>query len=455
MRRHVLFGRFGDDDCADIRVGRAETATAVQLLDINGTLDHGVGRALRDLARLGIHPTDTGLDLMLLALHVHAADTKLSRRLESQDSWTREIRLVVPVSDEPLWTSIAPTLIRALDFLTGDHWTIQFRPRPPSTRPGPASNQASLILPAYDEVSLFSGGLDSLVGAIDTLSADRTPLLVGHAGDGATSAAQWHCYRALRDHFADNPFGRLRLWMTLPKIKVEGSAREKTTRGRSFLFFATAAFAATGLTQPVTIRVPENGFISLNVALDPLRLGSHSTRTTHPFYIARWNELLTQLGIPAALYNPYWNKTKGEMAAQCADTALLQTLISTSLSCASPSKGRWKGTAIRHCGYCLPCLVRRAALAHAPLLQDTTEYAIADLAGRPLLSTMAEGQQIRSLQYAVARLADKPHRASIVIHSHGSLADVTPADQYELAQVYLRGMDELGRILHGVRTCPE
>src|SRR5689334_3374584 len=131
MRRHVLFGRFGDTDRADVPVARTETATAIQLLDIHGTLDHGVGRALRDLARLGIHPTDTGLDLMLLALHVHAADTKLSRRLESQDSWTREIRLVVPVSDEQLWTSTAPTLTRALDFLTGDHWTIHFRPWPP------------------------------------------------------------------------------------------------------------------------------------------------------------------------------------------------------------------------------------------------------------------------------------------------------------------------------------
>jgi len=455
MRRHVLFGRFGDTDRADVPVARTETATAIQLLDIHGTLDHGVGRALRDLARLGIHPTDTGLDLMLLALHVHAADTKLSRRLESQDSWTREIRLVVPVSDEQLWTSTAPTLTRALDFLTGDHWTIHFRPRTSGTRPRPAPRQATLMRPEYDEVSLFSGGLDSLIGAIDTLSADRTPLLVSHTGDGATSEAQWHCYRTLRDHFADNPLNRLRLWMTLPKIKIEGSAREKTTRGRSFLFFATAAFAASGLTQPVTIRVPENGFISLNVALDPLRLGSHSTRTTHPFYIARWNELLTQLCIPAVLHNPYWNKTKGEMAAQCADPALLQTLIPTSLSCASPNKGRWKGTAIRHCGYCLPCLVRRAALAHTPPLRDTTEYAIADLTERPLSSTTAEGQQIRSLQYALARLAAKPHRAAIAIHRHGSLADVTPTDQHELAQVHLRGMDELGRILHGVRTRPE
>jgi hypothetical protein len=452
MRRHVLCGRFADDDHADIRVGPAETATVVRLLDMNGKLDHGVGRALRDLARLGIHPTDIGLDLMLLALHVHAADTKLSRRLESQDSWTREIRLVVPVSDEQLWTRTVPILTRALNFLTGDHWTIQFRQRPPGISPLPALGQAPLLPPAYDEVALFSGGLDSLIGAVDTLSAGRTPLLIGHAGDGATSEAQRHCFNAVKDHFPNHPLDRLRLWMTLPKIKIDGGVREKTTRGRSFLFFATAAFAATGFHKPVAIRVPENGFISLNVALDPLRLGSHSTRTTHPFYIARWNELLAQLGITATLHNPYWNRTKGEMAAECADTALLQKLISISQSCASPNKGRWKGKTIRHCGYCLPCVVRRAALACSPLLQDTTEYAVADLTERPLLSTSAEGQQIRSLQYSLFRLAARPQRAVFAIHAHGSLADVPPAEQDELVQVYRRGMREIEQILRDVRT---
>ena len=54
------------------------------------------------------------------------------------------------------------------------------------------------------------------------------------------------------------------------------------------------AFAATGLAPPFSLAVPENGLIALNVPLDPLRLGALSTRTTHPFYIARWNELLAE-----------------------------------------------------------------------------------------------------------------------------------------------------------------
>jgi 7-cyano-7-deazaguanine synthase in queuosine biosynthesis len=455
MRRHLFYGRYGTRDNGTVTAPGDHTPTAIALLDTNGNLDHGLGRALRNLARFGVHPSSVGVDLMVLALHVHAADTRLSRRRESQDSWTREIRLVVPVSDPSRWTAAASTLTRALNFLTGDLWTVAFRQSPPQAHAASGPSATPLMAAPYDELSLFSGGLDSLIGAIDTLTAGRTPLLIGHAGDGATSESQRTCHRVLREHFADSQFGWLRLWMTLPKIKVEGSSREKTTRGRSFLFFATAAMAASGLNAPVKIRIPENGFISLNVALDPLRLGAHSTRTTHPFYVARWNELLEQIGIPATLHNPYWDQTKGEMAAGCSDPGLLQHLVSSSLSCASPAKGRWRGTSIRHCGYCLPCLVRRAALAYAPSIEDTTEYAIADLTARPMVSTAAEGQQIRSLQYALAKLAERPRRAALAIHAHGSLADVPSADREALADVYRRGMSELGKLLEDVQTRAE
>ena len=119
------------------------------------------------------------------------------------------------------------------------------------------------------------------------------------------------------------------------------------------------------MSKAFTLRVPENGLIALNVPLDPLRLGSNSTRTTHPYYMARWNDLLTELGIEGRVENPYWDKTKGEMAAGCLNAALLAKLAPDSLSCSSPTKGRWQGLGIEHCGYCLPCLIRRAALESA------------------------------------------------------------------------------------------
>ena len=158
------------------------------------------------------------------------------------------------------------------------------------------------------------------------------------------------------------PLKRLRVWTNIPKGFVQDVELENTTRGRSFLFFAIGVLAGTGLDEPFILRAPENGLIAINVPLDPLRLGSLSTRTMHPFYIARWNDLLRQLEIPGRVENPYWNKTKGEMMMACANPEVLRHLISSSISCSSPTKARWIKHGTEQCGFCLPCIIRRAAI---------------------------------------------------------------------------------------------
>ena len=244
------------------------------------------------------------------------------------------------------------------------------------------------------------------------------------------------------------------MWLNFPATLIQNVGTEDTTRGRSFLFFALGVLAGTGLGGPFTLNVPENGLIALNVPLDPLRLGACSTRTTHPYYMARWNDLLTSLGVNGCVSNPYWNMTKGEMVADCRNMALLATVIPSSLSCASPTKGRWQGRGIEHCGYCVPCLIRRAALNMAlGSGNDPTPYAVNDLTARPLSTRQSEGQQIRSYQFAIARLQARPALATLLIHKPGSLSD--EADHLdELAGVYWRGMNEVAALLAGVRTQP-
>ncbi len=202
------------------------------------------------------------------------------------------------------------------------------------------------------------------------------------------------------------------------------------------------------------MRVPENGLIALNVPLDPLRLGSNSTRTTHPYYMARWNDLLSELGINGRVENPYWDKTKGEMASACENPALLARLAPDSLSCSSPTKGRWQGLGIEHCGYCLPCLIRRAALDRAwGPGKDETTYTVSDLRAKALDTRESTGQQIRSFQYAIERLRGHPQLANLLIHKPGSLTDEV-ARLDELADVYRRGLDEVARLIDGVETRP-
>lgn len=455
MKRHVIIGRYGPGDRSRLPLGDSEFATRLDLVVGERTLDHGIGRALSDLARVGVFPTEIGLDVLVLAAHVHAADTRVSRDSESQDGWTRELRLIVPVSDPDRWAAAAPIFVRMLNFLTGDRWSLGFRARPRRFTQLAPTAPSRLIGPPFNDLALFSGGLDSLIGAIDALEAGRTPLLISHAGEGATSDAQTTIFDALKTQYPANPIQRLRLWMAFPDGLVLGSAGENTTRGRSFLFFALGVFAGTGLDGPFTLNVPENGLIAVNVPLDPLRLGALSTRTTHPFYIARWNDALAALGVDGNIANPYWDKTKGEMVATCANGTLLQRLTATSLSCAAPTKGRWQGHSTQHCGYCLPCLIRRASLlkGFGPGA-DETVYTIDDLTSRPLDTRQSEGVQVRSFQLAIERLRARPSLAPILIHKPGPLFDESPPRQAALAEVYRRGLEEVGALLAGVRTHP-
>jgi hypothetical protein len=448
MTRHVIIGRFGVDDKADIPQASDEVASTLQLV-AGKRLDHGIGRALADLHALYLTPSEIGADLLVVAAHVHAADTRISRSTESQDAWTREIRLVIPVSAPVRWTNAAPILVRALNFLTGDRWDVGFRSRVEGYAKLVPTAASSLISAPFDGVSLFSGGLDSLIGAIDSLNYGETPLLVSHAGEGLVSKSQEQCFDGLKAAYKSSAFDRLRVWMSFGHGLIQDVGSEDTTRGRSFLFFSLGIAAGTALGRDFVLKVPENGLIALNVPLDRLRLGALSTRTTHPFYMARWNDLLKALGVAGRVENPYWDKTKGEMVARCANPTLLNQLVPLSLSCSSPTKGRWTGKAQGHCGYCLPCLIRRASL----LGQDPTTYGVPDLKAATLDTKQAEGQQVRSFQIAIERLSQRPELATVLIHKPGPLYDDSSRCG-DLADVYRRGLAEVGRLLAGVHAAP-
>lgn len=454
MTKHTIIGRFGPSDQVPVSPIEGEVRTILNLVTPRNDLLHDIGNAIDALANKGLSPSEIGIDVFIFAAHVYAADTRISRATESQDGWTRELRLVVPVSDPERWESVADLLKRMLNFLTGDRWTFEFRARPRSYSHLAPARLRLQTCSSFNQLSLFSGGLDSLVGAINLLESGATPLLVSHAGDGPSSSAQTACFQHLREHYEKIPFDQFRVTMSFPDNLVQGTGKsESTTRGRSFLFFALGVLAGTGLGRSFTLIAPENGLIAINVPLDPLRLGALSTRTMHPFYIARWNELLASFDIPGRIENPYWKCTKGEMVISCTNQALLHQLIPLSMSCSSPSKGRWVKLGIQNCGYCLPCLIRRAALekAYGPG-GDPTNYSLTQLAGATLDSRKAEGRQVRSLQVALERLRDTPNLAKLLIYKPGPLSDLSREEINELAGVYLRGMNEVASLLATVRT---
>jgi len=456
MKRHVVVCRLGVQDKAPVAgISAQSTVTDISFIDSNARLEFGLGQTLEQLAKLGLTSSERALDLAILAATITAADTRISRAKDTQDKWTREINLYVPVSEPILFNQQAGLIVTILNFLTGDRWEVHFRQRIPGMK--------SLILPSQrlritdaTSVCLFSGGLDSFIGAIDLFAAGEKPLLVSHYWDGITSKHQKYCSEVLARHFKKNELDHVRSRVGFPNDTIPESVPEDTLRGRSFMFFALAALAADALGGNVTIHVPENGFISLNVPLDALRLGSLSTRTTHPYYMARFNQLLANLGLKGRLENRYRHRTKGQMVANCPERRLLQKEARNTMSCSSPAKGRFSKDETQrkpqHCGHCVPCLIRRGALKFGHGKDDTT-YSIPDLTARVINTNKAEGDHIRSFKLSLLRLKTKPQLAKFDIHRPGPLYD-HPNDLPAYERVYVEGLTEVGQILNKVRAKP-
>jgi hypothetical protein len=300
---------------------------------------YGVDHPLDQLREWGFNPSEIGVELIMLATALTAADTRISRGAHSQDGWSREIDLHLPVSDVARWSSQAMLLQTMLRFLTGDRWQLFFRPRP-TDAPSLVRPTEKLRMFEPSCVCLFSGGLDSFIGATNLLARRETPMLVSHWWDPNASKHQTNCIEALAARFAPQELHHVRAQIGFDHDTLAQSSREDTLRGRSFLFFALAAATASAVGGVVTVYVPENGLISLNVPLDPLRVGALSTRTTHPFYMARFNELLQGLGIPAQLENPHRHQTKGEMVDSCLEKDFLRTSAKLTMSCSAEGKHR-------------------------------------------------------------------------------------------------------------------
>ncbi|WPJ95129.1 Qat anti-phage system QueC-like protein QatC [Coraliomargarita algicola] len=452
FRHHIVFQMNNKDRFQVTPDDPHSVVSNVDLYDILGLLNFGIQNTIDAVKELALSPSEIAFDLLLLGTAVMGVDTRISRAKNAQDGWTREIFLYFPVSDPGLWQAQAGALSGMLHFLTGDRWCFQFRPRPKAKQIiVPVSDKFNLA--PRDCVSLLSGGLDSCIGAIDLLTSGREPIFVSHYSDGTTRTYQRIVLDALKQKYGKSSFDSLRGNLGFPRNILHNGGDEGTQRSRSFLFFSLAAYVADGSSGDTLIYLPENGLISLNVPLDSLRLGALGPRTAHPYYVARWNELLGAIGLSGRLLNPYATQTKGQMIRDCKDLHYLKELLPQTMSCSSPAKARWDKHAPRHCGYCMPCLIRRAStLFGLDYDGDTTEYGV-ELKGQVLNSKKAEGAHVRAAKSTIAKLQANPKYARLAIFKSGPLTDV--GDQLEdYVAVYQNGMNEIAELLKTTNSRP-
>ena len=372
MYRYNLIASFDKD----LQALKAETIqeystvnVEIPILTSSGSFRYGLQRTIDDLRKQNIYPSEAGFDAIILGLLVYMADMKISRTSQSQDSWSREILLSVPVFDDH-WSAYQRTFERMLKFLTGDLWSIEFTKRELTLA---HEDKFEHRTDKYRIASLFSGGIDSLIAAINYMEQEQPTLLVSHAGEGRVRHWQTDLISVLDEKYSDVPHENAYYWTNLDGVEFPEAGADLNQRSRSFLFITIALFSMSGVKECTQLFMPENGLIALNVPLEYLRLGSHSTRTTHPFYLKLWNEVVSDI-FGFSISNPYWNKTKGEMAEECLNKEVLKIAMGQSYSCSSVNSVSIQSGKSNHCGHCLPCIIRRAAMHKAFDDFDPSDY---------------------------------------------------------------------------------
>jgi hypothetical protein len=432
MLWHVI-SQVGLDDYQPVIA--PEESRFVATIDKPGSEHSVTQQLLSEVFEKGLIPSETAIDLAHLAAIVYTADLRVWRGY-GEEGWTREIMLHVPVAQPDLWNAAVPILTELLSFLTGDDWALLFRQKVPAKQMEPGEGS----LPQPQAVCLFSGGLDSFVGAIDLLATGANIALVGHYGNKRDQAA---VFDALKPSFE----GRMvPLWFYLVPPKMDKDQMvESTMRARSLLFLSLGTAVASAFAPGAPLYVPENGPISLNIPLTFGRAGTHSTRTTHPYTINLFRRLLAALGIDVVLITPYRFFTKGEMLRDCKDQTTLKSGVHSTISCSSPQAGRFHGRPVgQHCGYCVPCIIRRAALHAAGL--DCEPHHI-DVLDSSIQANTAAGCDKRAFLMAITRV----HQMT-PLEVTAELLSAGPIDNQEiddLTAVFRRGLEEVEHFFKG------
>lgn len=302
-------------------------------------------------------PTSLEEDLLNVASAIFACDLAFQRG--QCEEITRGIDLIIPVVNRPAFDGVLRDLQLALYTLSHDAWRIRF-----TQRLGTPEASRDWATDAPGKVLLFSGGLDSLAAAVQLGEEGEVVQLSSHiTANQAVSGAQESLFEYLNNHFAGQ-FARMPVRVGGRSQPQRGypfpsdSDREETQRTRSFLFLVLGALAARRRGFRDVLMIAENGQMAIHLPLTAGRISAFSTHTAHPAFVDAMAILLSRLlDHEIRIVNPFLYMTKGEVVAQTVSTH--RGAVERAVSC-------WKASRVagarNHCGFCIPCLVRRIGI---------------------------------------------------------------------------------------------
>lgn len=128
------------------------------------------------------YPSTEAIDLMYLSEFVYFCDRNFMREL-NDDGWKRDISLSIPVLNIKKFEDKKDIIQDLLNFLSGDTWNLSFFKRKETDNEKRYRSKCADRDQNYiSNVCMFSGGLDSFIGAIDLLEKEEKQIFVSHYG---------------------------------------------------------------------------------------------------------------------------------------------------------------------------------------------------------------------------------------------------------------------------------
>ena len=396
MRRHVFLCGLSEAQRSGYVDGQI-----LSLAERVGNLTLRVDALRRRL--VGIEPKRL-TDLIEIASYIFAADRTTKRGTEILknygENWRRHFLMIVAVREPAFWNrpDVKLVLSDALDFSSEDNWVFDFVD---NDQPAPlqyylAVREEQIDAGGGTSIVLFSGGLDSLAGAVHELTtSNRHVVLVSHRSTPAIGTVQKELAARLT---AAYPRRVTHVWVDNRLTGKLSGDREETQRTRSFFFFAMATVAAH-IENADRIRFFENGIMSVNLPIATQVVGARASRSTHPQTL-KLLQVLAKLvfGHEIVVENPFIWQTKAEVVRDLA-ASRFASLITISHSCTRSREASARFET--HCGTCIQCIQRRIST----LGGDAAEFDEAEGYSVDLFAGEREKPEDRAMAFGTVQLA--------------------------------------------------
>jgi 7-cyano-7-deazaguanine synthase in queuosine biosynthesis len=259
------------------------------------------------------------------------------------DDKPRLIEITIPVFNSKLWSKMSGLIEELAKWVSADTFKVNFKETSFKTN----SYVNSLIPPIPNNVTLFSGGLDSLSGAYNNYKNRIQSDYLGFINKDEEKTKQIEVAKFYKEIFDK----------TTEIILIDKPISKKKTliqSTRSLLYLALA-IAKAYFNSSKNVYLYENGILSLN----PEIKNRYTTKTTHPKTIYLYSLILERLNIEIKINHPFLFKTKGEITNEM-DEKFKKTIKHT-FTC-----GQGRSHVRTHkgqCGVCIPCILRKISLA--------------------------------------------------------------------------------------------